>query len=84
MNDLILDAGVAASVCVAGVRTAEADYLFNKAQLSEVKLWLYTGQISEILDRVQDQLPGTRPIIPRNFRSHETFRTDHLLPILHS
>ena len=57
MNDLILDAGVAASVCVAGVRTAEADCLFDKVQLSEVKLWLYTGQISEILDRVQDQLP---------------------------
>ena len=59
MNDLILDAGVAASVCMAGARTAEAEYLFQKAQVFEVKLWLYTGQIREILDLVENRLPQT-------------------------
>ena len=59
MNDLILDAGVAASVCMAGARTAEAEYLFQRAQVFEVKLWLYTGQIRAILELVENQLSQT-------------------------
>ena len=70
MNDLILDAGVAASACLPGTQSGEVEHLLQKARRSEVKLWLYMGQIGEILSQIEAQLSKTSvqngPDIARN------------------
>jgi len=63
-------------------------------EIDPIKVWLsrYFIIAAKLADKIRihrGSIPlsytsGTRPVIPRNFRSHETFRTDHLLPILHS
>ena len=56
MNDLILDADVAASCCLPGAQSGELEHLLQKARRSEVKLWLYAGQIGEIFSQIEAQL----------------------------
>ena len=57
MNDLILDAGVVASACLAGSGSRDTDTILHRLVCSDVKLWLYTGQILEILNQIQSRLP---------------------------
>ena len=57
MNNLILDAGVAASVCLASSGFGAKETLTKELASPNAKLWLYTGQILEILSQIQIQLP---------------------------
>ena len=53
MNNLILDAGIAALVCVDNSSTDPKNSTLQKLIASDVKLWLYTGQALEIISQVQ-------------------------------
>ena len=53
MNNLILDAGIAALVCVDNSSTDPKNSTLQKLIASDVKLWLYTGQALEIITRIQ-------------------------------
>ena len=57
MTNLILDAGVAASACLAGSRSGHTKTMLHTLVGSDAKLWLYTGQILEILSQIQSRLP---------------------------
>ena len=57
MNNLILDAGVAASACLAGSRSGHTKTVLHTLVSSDAKLWLYTGQVLEILSQIQSRLP---------------------------
>ena len=57
MNNFILDAGVAALACVGNYGTNPPKDLFQKLVASDAKLWLYTGQVLEIIGQVQGHLP---------------------------
>ena len=56
MNNLILDAGIAALVCVDNSSTDPKNSTLQKLIASDVKLWLYTGQALEIISRIQTSL----------------------------
>ena len=53
MNNLILDAGIAALVCVDNSSTDPKNSTLQKLIASDVKLWLYTGQALEIISQIQ-------------------------------
>ena len=56
MNNLILDAGIAALACVDNSSTDPKNSTLQKLIASDVKLWLYTGQALEIISRIQTSL----------------------------
>ena len=53
MNNLILDAGIAALACVDNSSTSPKNSTLQKLIASDVKLWLYTGQALEIISQIQ-------------------------------
>ena len=53
MNNLILDAGIAALVCVDNSSTDPKNSTLQKLIASDVKLWLYTGQALDIISQIQ-------------------------------
>ena len=53
MNNLILDAGIAALACIDNSRTDPKNSTLQKLIASDVKLWLYTGQALEIISQIQ-------------------------------
>jgi len=55
MNNLILDAGIAALACVDNAST-DPNSTLQKLIASDVKLWLYTGQAIEIISHIQAYL----------------------------
>jgi len=61
MNNLILDAGVAALACVDNYGTDSQKSLFQELITSDAKVWLYTGQVLEIIEKIQAHVPDVVP-----------------------
>ena len=56
MYQLILDAEIAAEACMQNDRDEAISILLEKADREGWRLWLYTGQLTEILHRLCDSL----------------------------
>ena len=56
MHQLILDAEIAAEACMLNDQNEAISILLKKADREGWRLWLYTGELTEILHRLCDYL----------------------------
>ena len=55
MKHLILDASIAGKTCVKGANTKTDESMVQKLINSDAKIWLYIGEIHEILIEIENR-----------------------------
>ena len=71
MHQLILDAEIAAEACMLNGRDEAISILLERADREGWRLWLYTGQLTEILHRLCDSLSNRSSSITTDSASLE-------------
>ena len=63
MKHLILDAGIAGEACLSASKVNSDESVVQKLINSDTKIWLYSGEIPEILIEIENRLPdgGSQP-----------------------